>query len=268
MEKGVHDGKQQWSYWLTNQSLSALGCKILPDLTLQSITQFACASLMFDMFYFCWMGTKKSKQHFTMIIDKYFTTNINIHYMIKNLECDYILKIRNSHIIMLFISTYNKASVSLTLEDTSRYLQGRYIESSYYPTQIWTYKKMLFHSKTKDHEFVQFSAVVRAVWDILDTQIGGEGQESLGQKKKKRMKGNANETSRASEQTECMSMNEHERTVVSTDKPLKRLCECVLLSLRLLKEHRQLWSDPPFSWGRFNTPAFSATCSLEYLSKT
>lgn len=37
------------------------------------------------------MGTKESKQPFT-VIDKYFTTNINIHYMIKKLECDYILK--------------------------------------------------------------------------------------------------------------------------------------------------------------------------------
>lgn len=27
-----------------------------------------------------------------MRTDKYFTTNINIHYMIKNLECDYILE--------------------------------------------------------------------------------------------------------------------------------------------------------------------------------
>lgn len=29
-----------------------------------------------------WMGTKKRKQPLT-VIDKYFTTNINIHYMIK-----------------------------------------------------------------------------------------------------------------------------------------------------------------------------------------
>lgn len=40
------------------------------------------------------MSTKESKkQPFTVIIDKYFTTNINIHYMIKKLECDYILKL-------------------------------------------------------------------------------------------------------------------------------------------------------------------------------
>lgn len=48
-----------------------------------------------------------------MIIDKYFTTNINIHYMIKNLECDYILKFQHYN---ANFSTYNKASVSLTLE--------------------------------------------------------------------------------------------------------------------------------------------------------
>lgn len=46
-------------------------------------------------------------------------------------------------------STYNKASVSLALEDPSRYLQGRYIESSYYPSQMWTYKNALFNSKSK-----------------------------------------------------------------------------------------------------------------------
>lgn len=72
------------------------------------------------------MGTKKSKQPFTVIIDKYFTTNINIHYIIKKLECNYIwnqeLQQYNAH-----FSTYNKASVSLTLEDISHYLQGRYI---------------------------------------------------------------------------------------------------------------------------------------------
>lgn len=38
------------------------------------------------------MGTKKSNEAFTVIIDKYFTTNINIHYIIKKLECEYILK--------------------------------------------------------------------------------------------------------------------------------------------------------------------------------
>lgn len=45
------------------------------------------------------MGTKKSKQPFTMVTDKYFTTNI--HYKIKKLECDYILKSVNSNTIML-----------------------------------------------------------------------------------------------------------------------------------------------------------------------
>lgn len=71
--------------------------------------------------------------------DKYFTTNINTHYMINKLECDYILRFQryNAH-----FSTYSKASVSLTVEDTSRYLQGRYIGSSFYPSKIWTDKNV------------------------------------------------------------------------------------------------------------------------------
>lgn len=56
--------------------------------------------------------------------------------------------------------------------------------------------------------------------------------------------------------------------VLSTDKPRKRLWECVLLCLRLLKEHRQPWSVPWFSWGRFNMQAFSIMFSLEYLFST
>ncbi len=46
-------------------------------------------------------------------------------------------------------STYNKASVSLTLEDTSRYLQGRYIESSCYPRPNLNLQNVLLNSKTK-----------------------------------------------------------------------------------------------------------------------
>lgn len=34
--------------------------------------------------------TKKIKPPFTMITVKYFTTNININYILKKLECDYI----------------------------------------------------------------------------------------------------------------------------------------------------------------------------------
>lgn len=37
---------------------------------------------------------KKTKDPFTLITDKYFTTNINIHYINKKLECEYILKSR------------------------------------------------------------------------------------------------------------------------------------------------------------------------------
>lgn len=67
------------------------------------------------------MGTKKSKQPFTVRIHKYFTTNINKHYMIKKLECDYILKISNSNIVMLIFPLTSKASVSLLLEVFSIY---------------------------------------------------------------------------------------------------------------------------------------------------
>lgn len=70
-----------------------------------------------------------------MIIDKYFTTNINIHYMIKNWNVTTFLN-QELHHYNAHFSTYNKASISLKLEDISCYLQGRYIESSYYLSQI------------------------------------------------------------------------------------------------------------------------------------
>lgn len=94
-----------------------------------------------------------------------------------------------------------------------------------------------------------------ALWDILDnTHVGKEGaaQDRICKKQFEK-----------EEQTsiwwgECMSEWVSAWTVVSTDKPLKRLCGRALLSLRLLKEHMQPWSDLWFSWGRFNKPALSA----------
>lgn len=99
-----------------------------------------------------------------MITDKYFTTNINIHYMIKKLECDYIL--RSGIPTLFFFFTYNKASISLTLEDTSRYLQGRYIEFQPLPFPNWNLqKKFLFNSKDKDHELCNsVQSVMRHPW--------------------------------------------------------------------------------------------------------
>lgn len=58
-------------------------------------------------------------------------------------------------------STYNKASVSLTLEDTSCYLQGRYIDPAVTPFQIETYKIFCLFQRQRPR-VVQFSAVVRA----------------------------------------------------------------------------------------------------------
>lgn len=146
-------------------------------------------------------------------------------------------------------STYSKASVSLTLEDTSRYLQGRYIESSYYPSQVWTYKNVLFASD-KRPPVVQFSAVVRQRCESFMTQQmhrSRRAQNRIRQKQKQK-KEDEKEARHPELHGEATWVNRRERTVVSTDKPLKRLCECVLLSLRLLKEHRQPWSDPRFSW--------------------
>lgn len=81
------------------------------------------------------------------------------------------------------------------------------------------------------------------------------------------MKGSAKRHLESSEVSALV--NEHKWTVVSTDKPLKRLCECVLLSLRLSKEHKQPWSDSSqFSQVQFNMQEFSATFRLEYLSST
>lgn len=134
--------------WLTNQPLSMSGWKVPQGLTLQYYWVFTCStcsSLLLQGSEDYQMGAKKSKPPLKMITDKYFTTNINTHYMINKLECDYILRFQhyNAH-----FPTYNKASVTLTLEDSSRYLHGRYIESRFHPSKIWTYKNVLYHSKT------------------------------------------------------------------------------------------------------------------------
>lgn len=53
--------------------------------------------------------------------------------MVKKLECDYIFQIRKPkhyYAHFLFVPTYNKASVSLTLDGTSCYIQECYMASN------------------------------------------------------------------------------------------------------------------------------------------
>lgn len=188
--------------------------------------------------------------------------------MIKKLECDYIVKSGIPTLWCSYFPTYNKASISLTLGDISCYLQGSYIESSFYLAHIGTYKNVLLNFKRRTHRELCNSVQCWESWD-KDARVMcmcGVGWRRTGDRKQnKREKnetvkhggweGNAHETLR----DQCVRVGENEWTVVSTGKPLERLCERVLLSLRLVKEHKQPWSDTSFSWRRFNMPAFSAT---------